>query len=84
MKLSPDQIRRLLKLVAAVESDPIDCDSCYDQVAEFAEAEIVGAEIPQALHSVQVHRSQCGCCNAEYESLIDGLRGLQSSGVTCN
>jgi len=66
MPLSKEQIKALLKHVVRAEEDSIDCDGCYGQVAEFSEAQLEGAEIPQALEAVEVHLRQCGCCNDEF------------------
>lgn len=79
MPLSMKQIKDLLKHVAKAENDPIACDDCYVQVAEFSEAHLEGAEIPQALEAVEVHLQQCNCCKDEFDSLLDGLHDLSSA-----
>jgi len=76
MPLSNEQIKSLLGLVANVESDSMDCDSCFGRVAEFAEINLKGAEIPEAFRDVEAHMRQCPCCKDEYEALLAGLRGL--------
>ena len=54
----------------------MDCDGCYGKVAEFAEFQLTGAEIPEALRGVETHMRQCPCCKDEYEALLAGLHGL--------
>ena len=76
MPLSNDQIKGLLGLVANIESDSLDCDGCFGQVAEFAELKLTGAEIPEALRDVETHMRQCPCCKDEYQALLLGLQGL--------
>ena len=76
MPLSNEQIQGLLGLVANIEPDPMDCDGCFGQVAQFAEIKLRGAEIPEALCDVETHMRQCPCCKDEYEALLAGLRGL--------
>lgn len=79
MPLSKNQIDALVKHIAKAEHDSIDCDGCYGRVAEFSEAQLEGAEIPQALKAVEVHLRQCICCEDEFESLLNGLKSLALS-----
>ena len=76
MPLTKKQLQTLLCLVATVETDESDCDACFEHLSEFAEAELAGIEIPDALEAVRNHLRQCACCRKEYEALMQGLRGL--------
>jgi predicted anti-sigma-YlaC factor YlaD len=76
MKLSKDQIESLVKMVASAETDESDCDSCFEHLAEFAETELSGKEIPEALRAVDRHIKQCDCCRAEYDALVAGLKAI--------
>jgi predicted anti-sigma-YlaC factor YlaD len=79
MALSKKQISTLLQLVSTSAEDPMDCDGCFDHMAEFADAELSGRNIPAALKVVETHLRQCVCCKDEFETLLDGLRGLSES-----
>lgn len=72
--LTKQQVATLLQLVASAQSDCLDCDDCFTRLAEFAEAELVGRELPAALEHVRRHLEQCPCCEVEYRALLDGLR----------
>ena len=78
MPLSKKQIKALLQHIVKAEDDPIQCDDCYVQVAEFSEVHLKGAELPQALQAVEVHLQQCICCKDEFDSLLDGLHNMAS------
>jgi cation transport regulator ChaC len=76
MSLSKDQTKSLLAFVASSKSDEMDCDSCFDHMADFVEKELAGEEIPAALQKVQRHLDQCACCDDEHNALLEGLKAL--------
>lgn len=77
MTISNDQTKSLLSYVAGTRSDDIDCDRCFDHMAEFVEAELAGVAVPEALRKVERHLSQCACCADEHNALLEGLRALE-------
>jgi predicted anti-sigma-YlaC factor YlaD len=79
MPLKKEHIESLLRLVRSVQEDCLDCDGCYDRIAEFAEIELSGREIPEALVNVRIHLHQCPCCTDEYNALIEGLEAIKRS-----
>ena len=76
MGLSTEQVSKLLSLVTSAETDDIDCDGCFEHLAQFAEIELTSREVPDALQVVQQHLDQCHCCQDEYQALLEGLRAL--------
>ena len=76
MALSQEQIASLLGMISSAKDDSLDCDSCFDHLAEFADAELAGQEVPEALKAVETHLQQCGCCKDEYRALMAGLREI--------
>ena len=79
MGLTKQQIASLLKLVAATESDELDCDGCLEHLAEFAERQLANRDVTAALQSVESHLRQCTCCQDEYQALLEGLRALDDN-----
>lgn len=77
MDLSRTQVTTLLGLVASTKDDGVDCEGCFGQIAEFADAQLTGKPLPDALVAVQTHLEQCPCCADEYRALLDGLKGLE-------
>jgi predicted anti-sigma-YlaC factor YlaD len=74
MPLDKQQIETLLSAVSRTCAKEIHCGECLAGMAEFAELELVGAEIPQALHRIQEHLALCPECAEEYEVLLDVVR----------
>lgn len=75
MALEREQIRSLVAAVSATRETEIDCDQCLAGMAEFAEAELVDAELSDALRRVREHLVGCPECAEEY-ALLEAL--LQS------
>jgi hypothetical protein len=74
--LSPENIKKLIDLVATAQDDALDCDGCLEHIAEFAEAHLAGRSLSAALQSVRTHLESCGCCQHEYEALLAALATL--------
>lgn len=72
------QVQKLFKSILSAVPDQLDCDGCFELSAQFAEAEIEGAELSDLLKAVQVHLSQCPCCAYEYQSLLEAVRAADS------
>jgi uncharacterized protein with PIN domain len=80
MVLSDDQIRALVRALGITREQEIDCSECLDRVAEFAERELAGSPIPDALETVRHHLARCGECREEYEALFTALKRMQEQG----
>ena len=83
MSLSDKQIKCLAHLIGLTREQEMNCSECLDHVAEFAENELTGKPIPDALEAVSHHLSLCTECREEYEALFSALRtmkGFERSG----
>ncbi len=80
MPLDKQQIKTLLSFVADTREDEITCDECLAGMAEFAETQLLGAEIPDAQKHIQAHIEFCPECAEEYAALLDVL-SAESSGA---
>ncbi len=69
MALTQPQIRQLVAFVAGTRDVEITCDECLPGMAEFAEAELTGLAIPNAVRRIQEHIAFCPECREEYELL---------------
>ncbi len=76
MPLSKEQLKSLINMIETTEPDTLDCDGCFEHLAEFAERELANREIPDALKAVSIHLKQCSCCQDEYKALLEGLKSL--------
>jgi len=57
--------------------DTLGCDGCYDLMDGFAQAELDGVEVPEALQAVRAHLKQCKCCRDEYDALLTAIRAIE-------
>ena len=71
MPLDKQQVKMLLSSVANTREDEITCDECLAGMAEFAETQLVGAEIRDARKHIQAHIAFCPECAEEYEVLLE-------------
>jgi len=79
MNLDAKQIAELIKLTATARSeDTIGCNGCFELMDQFAQAELEGRDVPEALEVVRVHLEQCKCCRDEYNALLTALREIEA------
>lgn len=78
MAISHSEVINLLTSIAIAVPDQLDCDGCFEMIAEFAEAELRGDELSMSLQNVQLHLHQCSCCAYEYETLLEAIREAES------
>ena len=79
MKLNKDQTKALLQYVASSKPDEIDCDGCFEHLAELVDYQLLGTEIPEAMQKVQRHIDQCLCCKDEHNALLEALHVIAES-----
>jgi len=77
-KLSKEQIQTLVGLISTVEPDSMSCDDCFGRIGEYAEMSLEGRELSEGMQVIERHLTQCPCCKAEYEALLDALRELET------
>lgn len=77
MPLTSAQIDKLLLLVSNIQDDKLDCDGCFEQIAEFADTELTGRPLREALLAVRTHLECCPCCADEYQALLAALEGME-------
>ncbi len=78
MPLDKQQVKFLLSAVANTREDEITCDECLAGMAEFAETQLVGAEIPDAQRHIQAHIAFCPECAEEYQVLLEIVSAASS------
>lgn len=74
MLVSTSHVIQFLESLAITVPDSLDCDGCFELIAEFTEAEKRGDALSDALTLVQNHLRQCPCCAYEYEALIEAVQ----------
>ncbi len=76
MKLTAKQLTELIDLSQSTQPDAIGCDDCAALLDQFAQAELDGMPLPQALEVVRNHLAQCRCCRDEFAALMTALRAI--------
>ena len=76
MSFTPDQINGLMHLIGITRENELNCNECLHHVAEFAECELTGKEVPEALEAVRHHLTLCLECKEEYDELLNALRSM--------
>lgn len=77
MNLSPEYLKKMIKMLAATRPDEIGCDDCFKQLSEYAELKLAGKTPEKALPLIQDHLMKCKDCREEFEALLDALREIQ-------
>ncbi|MGF1583186.1 MAG: hypothetical protein ACFCD0_28025 [Gemmataceae bacterium] len=76
MGLSSKQVEMLISAVELTKEEELDCDGCMTELAQFAEHELEGKPIPEAVVLVQEHLRICPECCEEYGVLLAALKEL--------
>jgi predicted anti-sigma-YlaC factor YlaD len=48
----------------------VGCDECFEQLDQFVELELSGADADAALPGLRAHLQGCPACREEHESLV--------------
>ncbi|MEM8945154.1 MAG: hypothetical protein AAGD11_08220 [Planctomycetota bacterium] len=76
MPINNEQISKLLKMIATVQPDELDCDGCSQHLAEFAETQLLGKTVTESQKAIQIHLQNCHCCEIEFNNLLAALQGI--------
>uniref|UniRef100_UPI001954F1F3 hypothetical protein n=1 Tax=Escherichia coli TaxID=562 RepID=UPI001954F1F3 len=59
MLLDQSKVKILLRALVLTNETELDCDACFDAMAEFAESQLPGASVPEALILIDDHIKIC-------------------------
>jgi hypothetical protein len=68
--LTGAQIEGFVKLLGLTRAREFDCGECLEHVGEFAEAQLAGRPLDDALTHVEHHLSVCPECREEWLALM--------------
>ncbi len=74
MALTANEWKLLTEFALVTREVEIGCDECLAQAGAFAENELAGKEVREAMRLVQQHLAVCPECREEYEALLAALR----------
>ena len=72
--LTTEQVKELVRQVGATRERELNCSECQSRFGEFAEKQLAGLPVDEALALVQHHLSLCPECNEEFQALEKILR----------
>jgi hypothetical protein len=79
MSFTSEQINGLMSLIGLTRESELNCNECLHHVAEFAECELTGKKVPEALEAVRHHLTLCLECKEEYDELLKVLSLMEPS-----
>lgn len=71
---NPDDLDKLVRMVAETREEEIGCDECLEQLDRFVEMRLSGLDTAAAMPLVQDHLEKCGDCREEFEMLLEALK----------
>ena len=76
MKLTKEEIERLMQMLGLTRDVELDCDRCLNLVAEFAEKKLAGKSYSAGAKLVEHHLAICSECREEFQALQVSLDKL--------
>ncbi len=73
MKINDEQMKALLNTVSKTSEQEVSCQACEDQLAQFAETQLTGQDIPSALKAIEAHLQICPECTEELQFIKRAL-----------
>ncbi len=70
MNPNHEQLRELLRIIAATEPAEIDCNEFLNRVGSFLELSERGQKLPPEFDEISQHLTVCPECREEYETLV--------------
>jgi hypothetical protein len=74
---NPDDLDKLMRMIAQTREEEISCDECFEQLDRFVEMRLSGLDAAAAMPLVQDHLEKCGDCREEFEMLLEALRASE-------
>ena len=76
MKLSSEDIKKMMKVIKNTREHELTCGHCYDELDRFIEMELDGKNAAEVLPLVKDHLDRCGACREEYETLLEAIKAI--------
>ncbi len=77
---NPDDLDKLVRMIAQTREEEIGCDECFEQLDRFVEMRLSGLDTAAAMPLVQDHLEKCGDCREEFEMLLEALKASERTG----
>ena len=74
---NPDDLDKLVRMVAETREEEIGCDERLEQLDRVVDLGLSGLDTAAAMPMVQDHLEKCGDCREEFEMLLEALRASE-------
>ena len=74
MKLSSEDIKKMMHSVKMTRDHELDCGHCYDEIDQFIELELSNKNAAEIMPLVQDHLDRCVACREEYQALLLAIK----------
>ncbi|HST18903.1 MAG TPA: hypothetical protein VLK36_14650 [Gaiellaceae bacterium] len=71
------EIAQALDRLIGPAGPEVGCDVCFEQLDQFVELELAGADLDAALPGLRAHLDGCPACREEHDSLLALVRSGQ-------
>ena len=69
-----DERQALLKRLLGPQGPEVSCEECFEQLDEYVELELEGANADRQLPGLREHLEGCPACREDHESLREFVR----------
>ena len=76
MKLSSEDIQKMMQAVKMTREHEHTCGHCYNEIDQFIELGLSDKNAAEIMPLVQEHLDLCGACREEYQALLDALKAV--------
>lgn len=73
MKIPEETLRKFVQKVAKTTPEEAGCDTCYEQLHEFADMLQQGKDPAKLMPLVEHHLEMCTSCGEEFDALLQAL-----------
>lgn len=74
IKLQRKTLHSVLSMVKNTKQEEIDCSACFQEMEKYAESQLAGKALSEALVLVEQHLNNCMDCHEEYTLLLKALK----------
>ena len=76
MKLSSEDIKKMMNSVKMTRGHELTCGHCYDEIDQFIELELSDKNVAEIMPLVQEHLDRCVACREEYQALLEAIKAV--------
>ena len=76
MKLSSEDIKKMMNVVKMTRDHELTCGHCYDEIDQFIELELSDKNASEIMPLVQDHLDRCVACREEYQALLEAIKAV--------